>query len=110
MLSLLSELEGWQLLQRISSCKRGATIPSSSLPARRHKADIISAVSSSPVTVNTGEPDSSDAVIRACTSRRKQCCAIWSDAAVKSVKPVARQASAERRCHVGGEVGYAVRF
>lgn len=103
--------------KRLQEQLQDATIDSSNLPVRRHEADIISAVSSSPVTIVTGETGSGKTTqlpqmlldAPALLGESNLLVAVTQPRRVAAIS-VARRVSAERKCRIGGEVGYAVRF
>lgn len=93
------------------------SIDSSGLPVRRFEADIVSAVSSSPVTIVTGETGSGKTTqlpqmlldAPSIIEDSKLVVAVTQPRRVAAIS-VARRVSAERKCKIGAEVGYAVRF
>lgn len=94
-----------------------APIDSSSLPVRQHEAEIIAAVSSSPVTIVTGETGSGKTTqlpqmlldAPSILGESSLLVAVTQPRRVAAIS-VARRVSAERKCATGTEVGYAVRF
>jgi HrpA-like RNA helicase len=99
-----------ELLQEIE-------IDFSDLPVRQFEADIISAVSSSPVTIVTGETGSGKTTqlpqmlldAPSILGESKLLVAVTQPRRVAAIS-VARRVSTERKCQIGTEVGYAVRF
>lgn len=87
------------------------------LPVRRHEAEIIAAVSSSPVTIVTGETGSGKTTqlpqmlldAPSILGESSLLVAVTQPRRVAAIS-VARRVSAERKCATGSEVGYAVRF